>query len=73
VYGGCRKLELIKPCIKAGELEELGVGALFHECTMMKDENAVSALDGGEAVCDNDRGAPCHECFERVFDAFLEL
>ena len=50
-------LELVKLVIQATLGEELLVGALLAELAAVHDEDGVGALNGGEAVRDEDGGA----------------
>jgi hypothetical protein len=43
--------------VDAAGLAELGVGAVLHDGAALQHDDAVEGGHGGEAVCDDDRGA----------------
>lgn len=44
------------------------MGALFCDATVVDDDDAVGAPNGGETMGDNDRGAAYHQVFEGFDD-----
>src|SRR5437660_924713 len=63
----------VETVIQATEHQQLLVRALFHDATAVQDEDAVRALDGGEAVGDHDRGPAAHEAVEGLLDEEFAL
>ena len=51
----------IKPVCR----DELGMRALLDDLALIHHQDAVAGQDGGEAVCDHQRGAMSHQLFER--------
>ena len=64
-------LELVELVVEAAFGEELLVGALLAELAFVHDEDGVGALDGGEAVGDEDAGAAGDHAGESGADAEL--
>ena len=69
----CRYLDLycklchIQVVVGAFPGKQFFGGSLFHDAAFINDEDAVSLLDGGEAV-GNDKGS---SSFKQCLDAFL--
>src|SRR5262245_38046504 len=51
------ELQLVQLRVHPLRLEQLAVASLLDDLPVMEDDDAVGALDGGEAVGDDDRGA----------------
>ena len=49
------------------------MAAFFHDAPLIHDEDAVGAPDRGEAVCDDERGAPFRSGRNRLLDEALAL
>jgi hypothetical protein len=64
-------LEAVELPVDAAVREELLVRAVLTELAFVHDEDGVGALHGGEAVCDDDRGAAGYHAVERGADADL--
>ena len=64
-------LELVELVVEAAVGEELLVGALFAEASLVHDEDGIGALDGGEAMGDDDTGSAGDHAGEGGFDAQL--
>src|SRR6185437_12181841 len=62
-------LKLVETPVDAAMGEELLVAAHFAKLAAVHDEDGVGALNGGEAVSDNDRGSACDHAFEGGADA----
>ena len=62
---------LVQRGIGAVLCHELAVRAGFHNAAGLHDHNQVGMLDGGQAVCNDQRGAALHEHMQRVFDGLL--
>ena len=44
-------------CILSAPLEQVGVGSVFNDTSLVYNEDSVGPCSGGEAVRDDDRGA----------------
>ena len=64
-------LELVKLPVEAALGEQLLVGAHLAELALVHDEDGVGALDGGEAVGDEDAGAALDHALEGAANAQL--
>ena len=62
-------LELVELPVEAALGEQFLVGAAFAELALVHDEDGVGALDGGEAVGDEDGGAAGDHAGEGEADA----
>src|SRR4249919_3682258 len=62
-----------QPAIAAGPGEKLLVTALFRDPTLLHDDNAVGAADGGHTVGDDERGAAVREARESLLDERFRL
>lgn len=62
-------MELVELPVEAAVGEELLVGALLAELALVHDENGVGALDGGEAVGDQDTRPALHHSLQGGADA----
>src|SRR5580658_3273554 len=65
------QLLLIQVRVVAAVLNQLGVGALLGNFTVLDDENLAGVLDGGDAVGDENSGAAAHHGGETGEDALF--
>src|SRR5574341_1990920 len=68
-----RVLDAIELGVDAVARDELGVAAALDDAAPLEHDDAVGALDGREAVRDNDGGAPAHQGVERRLHLALGL
>src|SRR5712672_1482849 len=61
-------LELVEAVVDAALGEEFLVRALFAEAALVKDEDAVSVLNGAETMRDDQRGAAAEQAAESIMD-----
>ena len=67
-YISLRKLAVVELRIESVLREQLFVRALLGDLAVFHDENAVGVADGRESVRHDERGAPLHECIERILN-----
>ena len=67
-YISLRKLAVVELRIESVLCEQLLVRALLGDLAVLHDENAVGVADGREPVRHDERGAPLHECIERILN-----
>src|ERR1700730_13329615 len=63
-----RVLQLEQPMIQAAVGEQLLVGAALAQCAVAQHQDAVGALDGGEAMAEHQRSAVLEQLVERALD-----
>ena len=61
-------LILKKLRIKATPCEQFGMGALFHNISLVHHQDAVGILDGRESVGDDDGGSALQDLFHVIDD-----
>src|SRR5690606_33012540 len=61
----CLELQAGKPGIDAATSDELGMSSFLHDPAFLKHEDPVRLEDGGEAMCNHDRGAAPHQMLQR--------
>ena len=66
-------LHVDKAAVEAAEGDELAVGAALDDGAVVHNDDFVGVADGGEAVGDDDAGAPQHELVEGLLDGVLAL
>src|SRR5216683_6220104 len=69
--GRGRVLQLEQPVIQAAAGEQLRVRAALAQRALAQHQDAVGALDGGEAMRDHQRGAILEQLVERPLDQRL--
>lgn len=57
---GIAKLHFVQTSVKTAALEQFFVSAAFANCASFEDSNQVRAANGGEAMGDDEDGAPGH-------------
>ena len=57
--------------VEAAAVQELGVGAVFDDCPLVEDKDAVHVEEGGESVGDDDGGFSLHQVRETLLDALF--
>src|SRR5512145_1659867 len=62
------ELQVIEPGVGAVRAQELGVRPGLDHAPALNDMDEVGAQDGGEAVRDDERGAPIGELAQRALD-----
>src|SRR5688500_7471005 len=67
------ELELVEAVVDAAPGEQLLVGAQLAHLALVQHQDAVGAMDGGQAVGDDDRGAAGEQPLERRLDELLGL
>jgi hypothetical protein len=65
------QLFLIQIGVVASAHNQLGVCALFGHHAMLDDEDLAGVPDGGDAVGDQNGGAPAHDIFEALENALF--
>ena len=72
-----RELQFGETSVQSAAAQEVGVAALLDDAAGFQHKNAVGALHGGEAVGDDERGAPPGQRLDRrlhrALDAESEL
>src|SRR5947199_3962722 len=58
------ELQIGEAGVEAAAGHKFGVTALVDDAALIHHHNALEPLDCGEAVCDHNGGAPCHEILE---------
>src|SRR5699024_3475408 len=69
--GDLLELAVVQLGVEAPLLEELVVGAAFHNVPLPQDQDEVCVLDGGQAVGDDEGGAVLHELVHGRLDLLL--
>src|SRR5678816_3647488 len=67
------ELELIETPVDALACHELGVGAVLGEPAALEHEDLVGVTNGGETVCDDERGASLEKAIHRFLYQRLTL
>lgn len=62
-----------EPPVEALELEQLLVGAAFHEMTLVEYDQTVRVAQCGQTVCNGERGAVLCQLVDRVLDQLFRL
>jgi hypothetical protein len=60
------KLQRRQVGVDAAQRHQRRVRPGFHDAPVFHYDDAVGALHGGQAVCDDERGAPAHGRFQRA-------
>lgn len=63
-----RKSDGVEIMVETFALQELSVGAFFNDSSLIKDEDAVCALNGGKSVSDDERCPSFHQPFKCFLD-----
>ena len=58
-------MALVQGGVEAGAHDEFGVRAAFDDASVLEDEDQVSGEHGGQAVRDDQRGAPGEQRAQR--------
>src|SRR5262249_1264606 len=64
-------LLLVQRAIVAGEVHQLAVRAALDDASLVEHEDLIGVANRGEAMRDDERGAPAHQGMEAVLDQRL--
>ncbi len=54
-------------------VHQFAVSPRLHKASFVQDEDAIGALDGGEAMGDHERGSAFHQLLQRFLDQTFRL